>query len=136
MSGRVYWANATLAFGLELAALAALGYWGFTADATGMAKIVLGVGAPLLAALGWGLYAAPRARFTLPTPAVVAVKLAVFGAAAAALYATGAHALGIVLAVAAVANTAAGLALPAPAGQGSSSTGSPTATQPGRTVEP
>jgi hypothetical protein len=43
-------------FGLELAALAALAYWGFkTMDGTA-AKILFGLGAPLLAGVLWGLF--------------------------------------------------------------------------------
>lgn len=115
MTARVYWANATLAFLLELAALAALGYWGFTLDQPAWVNVLIGVGAPLLAALVWGLYAAPRARYHLPTPAIVAVKLLVFGTAAAALYAADRHVSAIILAALAAANTAAGTALPEPA---------------------
>ena len=49
-------------FGLELAALVALGYWGFTTGGT-LTRIVLGLGAPLLAAVLWGLFVSPKAKF-------------------------------------------------------------------------
>jgi hypothetical protein len=54
-----HWANLTVAFLLELCALAALGYWGFRTASGPAAKAALGIGAPLLAAVLWGLFAAP-----------------------------------------------------------------------------
>jgi Protein of unknown function (DUF2568) len=42
-------ANLLLAFLLELCALGAFGYWGFTTGSTTLAKIGLGIGAPLVA---------------------------------------------------------------------------------------
>jgi hypothetical protein len=62
-----HWANLTVAFLLELCALAALGYWGLRTASGG-------------------------------------VQLLVFGSAAAALYATGRHALAVTFAVLVVAN--------------------------------
>lgn len=82
------WANLTLAFVLELCALAALGYWGVRTGGGPVAKAALGVGTPLLAAVLWGLFAAPRAPVSLPLLRL-GVQLAVFGSAGAALYATG-----------------------------------------------
>jgi hypothetical protein len=80
--------NEVLALCLELAALVFLCWWGF-ATGTGLTAVALGLGAPALAAVLWGLFAAPRARFSLPRLAVVAVKVLVFGAATAALVALG-----------------------------------------------
>ncbi|PRX46087.1 uncharacterized protein DUF2568 [Prauserella shujinwangii] len=101
------WANDILAFLLELAALGALAYWGFTLGAPVAVRIAAGAGAPALAATVWGLFAAPRARFPLPTAGVLAVKALVFGAATIALFAAGAPVLAVVFAVLVVANTAA-----------------------------
>jgi Protein of unknown function (DUF2568) len=100
-------ANDALAFLLELAALAALAYWGFRTGPGVPAKFVLGLGAPLLAAFVWGLFAAPRARFRVPLAVVLAVKALVFGAAALALAASGHPALAVVYAIVVLANTAA-----------------------------
>ena len=50
------YANLALAFFLELCALAALGYWGFVTGEGLPARIGLGVGAPLLAAVLWGAF--------------------------------------------------------------------------------
>ena len=66
------------------------------------AKAALGIGAPLLAAVLWGLFAAPRAPVSIPLAS--GVQLLVFGSAAAALYATGRHALALTFAVLVVAN--------------------------------
>jgi hypothetical protein len=101
----LWWANAALAFFLEIAALVALGYWGFQAGSGTPAKLALGLGTPLLAAVLWGLFAAPRARFAVPLPAVLAVKALVFAGATAALWATGHRTLAVAFAIVVVANT-------------------------------
>ncbi len=97
-------ATLTLAFLLELCALAALGYWGVHTGSGPVTKPALGIGAPLLAAVLWGLFAAPKATFSVPA-AKVAVEVLVFGAAAPALYATGHRALAVAFAVLVVANS-------------------------------
>ena len=48
---------------LELAALAALAYWGAVTPDSTVLKVVLAIGAPLLAALVWGTFVSPKARF-------------------------------------------------------------------------
>lgn len=97
--------NDGLAFLLELLALVALAYWGFrTGDGLAL-KFVLGIGAPVLAAVVWGLFAATRATFGLAWPGVLLVKVIVFGAAVVALIAAGQLVLGIVFGVLAAGNT-------------------------------
>ena len=98
-----HWANLTVAFLLELCALAALGYWGLRTASGPATKAALGISAPLLAAVLWGLFAAPHAPVSIPL-ASGGVQLLVFGSAAAALYATGRHALALTFAVLVVAN--------------------------------
>lgn len=95
-----------VAFLLEMAALAALGAWGASL-ATGVAASVgLAVFFVGAAAVVWGLFAAPRARVTLPVAGILLTKLLVFGAATAGAY----HVAGIVaaagFAVVAVVDTA------------------------------
>jgi Protein of unknown function (DUF2568) len=97
-------ANLTVAFLLELCALVALGYWGVQTGGGPVAKTALGVGAPLLAAALWGLFAAPRAPVSMPLVKFT-VELAVFGAAAVALYVTGHRALAAAFAVLVVVNS-------------------------------
>ncbi|SEK89092.1 YrdB family protein [Streptacidiphilus jiangxiensis] len=98
-------ANELLAFVLELVALGGLAWWGFHTGHNLALHLLLGIGAPLLMAVAWGTYAAPRAKRPLPIPALLVFKLVVFGLAAAAIYATGAHTFGLVFAAVAVVNT-------------------------------
>lgn len=99
-------ANELLAFLLELAALALLGWWGFSTGANAAVRIVLGLGVPSAAILLWALFAAPKARLKPALPLVLLVKVLVLGGSAAALYALGHHVAAIVMAVVVVANTA------------------------------
>jgi Protein of unknown function (DUF2568) len=98
ISRAFYWTNLTLAFLLELCALAALGYWGFRVGGGPVTKLVAGLGAPLVAAGLWGLFAAPRAPVSVPL-ARLAVQLVVFGSAAVALYAKAHAALALTFAI-------------------------------------
>jgi hypothetical protein len=90
-------ANLALRFALELAALAALGWWGWD------------VGGPLLALAAvaafvvvWGSFVAPRRRFDLAAPIRFAIELVVWLAAGGALYGTGHAALAVAFVVLAV----------------------------------
>lgn len=78
-----------LRFLLELGALAALGWWGAHAGASPGARLALGLGAPLAAALVWGRFVAPRAPRRLPLPLRLVPEALVFGSATAALAAAG-----------------------------------------------
>ena len=91
--------NYTVRFLLELCALAALGYWGFVTGQGMAAKWLLGLGAPLLAAVAWGAFVAPKARWPAREPWRLLVEIFVFGAAAAGLWAAGQPLLAVVLAV-------------------------------------
>jgi Protein of unknown function (DUF2568) len=105
MSGQAFhWASLTVAFLLELCALAALASWGVHVGGGPVTKTTLGIGAPLLAAVLWGLFAAPRAPVSVP-PAKFAVELLVFGSAALTLYATGHRVLAVAFAVLVVVNS-------------------------------
>ena len=53
------------------------------------AKASLGLGAPLLAAVIWGLWVAPASRRRLPDPARLVVEVVLFAAGVAALAAAG-----------------------------------------------
>src|SRR5712691_12684206 len=105
LPGPLHGANEALAFLLELVMLAALAWWGVRTGISVAVRVLLGAGAPLAAAVVWGLFAAPRARIRLPMAGVLAVKVLAFGAAAAAIYAVGQHWLGICFAVVALLNT-------------------------------
>jgi hypothetical protein len=99
------WTWLTIAFLAELAALCALAVWGWSAGGSTPYRLLLAVGVPLVAAVLWGLFAAPRATVRVPALAIV-VKVAVFGAAALALLAVGRPTLAIGLAAAAVLSAA------------------------------
>ncbi|AOR33091.1 hypothetical protein BFF78_20285 [Streptomyces fodineus] len=101
-----YAANELLAFLLELAALACLGWWGFTVGAGAALHVLLGVGTPLLAIVLWALFAAPRARLRPRLPLVLVVKAVVLGGGATALYGVGHPVTAAAMAVVVVANTA------------------------------
>jgi hypothetical protein len=100
-----HWVNLALAFLLELCALAALGYWGVWVGGGLVTKVALGIGAPLFAAILWGLFAAPRAPVSMPLVGL-GVKVIVFGSAAVALYATGHRILAIAFVVLVAVNSA------------------------------
>jgi hypothetical protein len=104
MGQAFHWANLALAFVLELCALAALGYWGVWVGGAQLTKAALGIGAPLLAAILWGLFAAPRAPVSVPLVGL-GVKVIVFGSAVAALYTTGHRGLAIAFGVLVVLNS-------------------------------
>ena len=91
----------TVRFLCELAMLAALAYWGFTVG-DGIGTWVLGLGAPLMAAVVWGAWVAPKARWPVPMPVRVVIELVLFGAAVGGLTVAGQPVLAVVLGVAAL----------------------------------
>jgi hypothetical protein len=91
-------ANLALRFLLELAALAAFGYWGFAVPDRLLLKVVVGLGAPVVAAVLWALFASPKATFPLPFAGQLAFEAAWFGAAAVALALAGRVTLAVALA--------------------------------------
>lgn len=97
-----------LKFLLELALLAASAWWG--AD---MGGIVLAVVAPLVVAVLWGRFAAPRSAHRLDRNPRVAFELGMFALGAAGLAVSGAPSAGAALLLAAVIVT---LALERPRG--------------------
>ncbi len=97
-------ANLALRFLLELCALGALGYWGFKTGGGAVAKITLGIGAPLVAAVVWGTFLSPRAPVALPGALVLLLQALVFASAAAGLVATGHRTLALVFGVIVVVN--------------------------------
>ena len=81
--------NLAIRFGLELGSLAALGYAGFQTDRGWLVRVLVGVGAPRLAAAVWGMLVAPAASGRLPDPWRLIPEFAVFGSAAVALMLAG-----------------------------------------------
>jgi hypothetical protein len=72
--------NLALKFVLELGALAAFAVWGASTS------VLLAVVLPVVAAVAWGLLAAPKARRRLPLPLRAPFELGVFALAALALW--------------------------------------------------
>lgn len=92
-------ANLALAFFLELAALVAFAYWGFSSGDGGLPSWLLGVGALVLAAVLWGIFAAPRSSRRLRGAAYLIFKIAFFALATLALFAANQSIVAIGLAV-------------------------------------
>ncbi|MFF3210454.1 YrdB family protein [Streptomyces sp. NPDC002886] len=99
-------ANEGLAFLLELLALGLLAWWGWSRDIGRAGSVALAVAAPLAAAVLWGMFAAPKARYAVPLAAQLGVKAVVFGAAALALLALGQRLPSLWFTVVVVVNTA------------------------------
>ncbi len=78
-------ANKGLRFLLELGALASLCYWGFQKGDSTAASFALGIGAPLLMAIVWGLFVSPKARIELPSIPKFVLGIAILVLAAVAL---------------------------------------------------
>ena len=100
----LYPLNLAVRLVLEIAALVAIGYWGFDQH-SGVWQFLLGLGLPLLAATAWGTFAVPgdpsrSGSAPVPVPGAVRLllELALFGLASWALYDAGHPLLGAILA--------------------------------------
>lgn len=89
MGSRVRAVNLLLRFLLELAALAGLAFWGWTAGHSLAGQVILAIVTPLAATWLWGLYAAPASEHRLDGLARLAVEWLVFGGAAVATVVSG-----------------------------------------------
>ena len=100
----------TIRFVLELAALAAMGYWGWTQH-DGLLRVLLAVGLPLLAAALWGVFRVsgyPKdAPVEVPGVVRLLLEVAFFGVGAALLAAAGQRDAALVLAAVVVLHYAA-----------------------------
>lgn len=96
--------GSVLVFFAELGMLAGVAWWGFAAIEGGLAWAV-GLGLALAIAVVWGIFLAPKATRPLPRPAQYWVRLLLLLSGAAALFAAGATALGVVQAALALVGT-------------------------------
>ena len=96
--------NLLVRFLLELCLLAAVGYWGFKTHSGWAMKIVFGIGLPILIAVLWGLFIAPRAIYPLSGISYLVVELILLGSGAVALFASGKPNLGWIYMVVLVVN--------------------------------
>ena len=85
--------NLLVRFLLELCMLGAVAYWGFATGGSAATQGLLGVGAPLLMAVVWGVFISPKATVEVPPVAWIALQAVLFGAAAVALAHLGSPAL-------------------------------------------
>lgn len=97
-------ANDAVAFVVEIVVLGLLAAVGWQAEASTFLRVVLAVGFPLLAAVMWGLFAAPRARVE-SEPLRLATKLVVLGLGVIAGFVVMPFVWAIVVAVVVVVNT-------------------------------
>jgi hypothetical protein len=88
-----------------LLALLAFGYWGFVTG-EGAMKWGLAVGLPVLVAIVWAVFVAPKAAARLPRLAKLVLGLVILEAAAVALAAAGQPGLATWLAIVVLANAA------------------------------
>ncbi len=96
--------NAGVAFLLELCMLVMLGIWGFQASSENVVRVILGIGAPLLAIILWGMFLAPRSNRRLTGIPYIILKFIIFGVATIAFMAAGQVTLAIIFIVVAVIN--------------------------------
>lgn len=98
--------NLAVRFLLEIAALVAIGFWGWSLSDE-WPRILAAIGLPVIAAAIWGTFAVPgdpsrsgRAPVPTPGPLRLAIELAFFAFAVWALFEIDQAALGWILAVA------------------------------------
>ncbi|MCY9663121.1 YrdB family protein [Paenibacillus chondroitinus] len=96
--------NLVIRFLLELFLLGSLGVWGYHLGGGTFARFILTGGLPLAAAIIWGLFISPKARFSLPTPLVVFIEFLLVGAAAYGLIWSGYFITSVIYVVAHIGN--------------------------------
>jgi len=84
-------ANLGVLFLIELGALAAVGYWGFTRDVSTPLAWLLGLGAPAVLIALWSQFGSPKSKYKTRGAGRVGFELLWFGAGVAGLAAAGAY---------------------------------------------
>lgn len=97
-------ANLALAFLLELCLLAALGYWGYHTGQSTLMRWLLMIGVPLVMAVVWGIFLAPKSAVALPHGVKLAGKFVAFVIGVLALVAVGQSTLATIFAIIVVIN--------------------------------
>ena len=80
--------NVAVRFLLEICVLISVGTWGFKTGSGWFIKILLGIGLPLLIAIIWGMFGAPKAAYHLAGLPLLVLEVLVFGSGVVALIAT------------------------------------------------
>jgi len=96
--------NLAVRFFLELCMYAAVGYWGFKTQSSWMLKILFGIGLPVLMAVLWGTFLAPKATRPLSGASFLILELVLFSTGAFALFASGKPTLGWIYTIVLVIN--------------------------------
>ena len=96
--------NLAVRFLLELCMLTAVGYWGFKTQSGWFMKILLGIGLPVLIAILWGTFLAPKATRPLSGASFLTLELTLFSTGAIALFASGKPGLGWVYMIVLIVN--------------------------------
>jgi hypothetical protein len=97
--------NLALRFVLELAALGALAFWGVRTGSALSLKFGLGAGLPVLAAVFWGSFVSPKARFGGSRGMRLSLGLIVFLLASAAWVSLGKVLVGLTYSAITILNT-------------------------------
>lgn len=95
--------NLGLAFLVELAGLGIFAWWGWRTGGSTPVKLLLAIALPVLAAVVWGLFAAPTADYGSPVVTAI-VKVVFFGLAGLALWSLDHRVLGVVFVLVVAAN--------------------------------
>jgi hypothetical protein len=96
--------NLAVRFLMELCVLASLGYWGYWAGNGLLLKWVMVIGAPLVAAIVWGMFVAPKASIAVSGWMHLLLEFLVFAAGVLALYKTNQITLSIIMAIVIILN--------------------------------
>ena len=82
----VQYAIISIFFLLEMVMLVSFMYWGFHLDTSLLVKILFGIGTPILVAIIWGTFIAPKASIPVSVPIRILLQIILFSSAAVALY--------------------------------------------------
>lgn len=88
-----------LFFAMELFTLGAFSYWGFHMNKGWLINTVFGIGTPLLVAIFWGTFIAPKATFPVTILIRILLQIIVFGLATTALFVAGKGKLAILFSI-------------------------------------
>jgi hypothetical protein len=89
---------------LEICALIAVGYWGFKTGSGWLLKILFGIGAPILIAVLWGMFGAPKSVYPFQGLAFLGLEFIVYGSGVLALFLTGSNSLAWIFALLLIVN--------------------------------
>lgn len=91
--------NLLVSFLLEVALLIVAGYWGFQQGESVLMKYTLALAIPVVIAILWGIFAAPKSKKRLENPFRIVFKLTLFSLAVFFSYQMGLLLLAIIIAI-------------------------------------